>query len=209
MTLLYREVKVINLAMIWNSFMLYTTIIISKNVYSYAQSVGNLYRNYIEISNKVSSETIRKTSFIFKDFNNIRLNFYPNTTPIQEKWLEWFIGFTEGDGSIITSINAKQQRLRFVITQKENKILIHIRDVIGFGVVRHSKKGDYYRYIVEDNKNIIILCTLFNGNLVIPHRINQLSKWVQYLNLARPPAELVLILLLHFLVNVTILHVKL
>ena len=184
MALFYCEIEVINLAIIWNSFMLCNTIIWSKKVHSYAQSVGNLSCIAIKniITKKVSSETTRKTSFNFTSFHEIHSRFYPNMPIINVRWLEWFIGFTEGDGSIITSVNAKQNRLRFVITQKEEEVLLHIKEVIGFGHVRYFKNGDYYRYIVEDNLNTFILANLFNGNLVIPSRIIQLNKWIISIN---------------------------
>lgn len=84
--------------------------------------------------------------------------------------MTWFIGFAEGDGAIL-SFNG---RPTFVLTQKEGAILYHIQSVLGFGTVR--KTGYYYRYFVEDLKGVLLLCVLFNGNLVLPHRINQLAQ---------------------------------
>lgn len=184
MALQFCEELVINLAICWNSSKSWNTVNWSKNFHRWTQSAGNLYYIVIAkiITNKVSSETTRKTSFNFTSFHQIRSHFYTNLPIIENQWLEWFIGFTEGDGSIITSIKAKQPRLRFVITQKEKEILYHIQDILGFGYVRHIEKGNYYRYFVEDNKHIYILCHLFNGNLVIEHRKNQLEKWILFIN---------------------------
>jgi hypothetical protein len=98
---------------------------------------------------------------------------------ISDTWLQWFIGFTEGDGAILSYKGQPQ----FVITQKEGKILYEIQSVLGFGTVRYFPNGNgYYRYIVTDSKGILLLCLLFNGNLVLPHRVEQLSQWIIDLN---------------------------
>jgi hypothetical protein len=46
--------------------------------------------------------------------------------------LQWFIGFTEGDGLIFTD---KSGRISFFITQNESKILYQIKETLGFGKV--------------------------------------------------------------------------
>lgn len=186
MALLCRKTEVINLAMIWNSFTFCITLFSSKNILSNAYSVGNL-SSIVDCcqTKKDSSETIRKTSFQFHHFYRTYSRFYLNqdtSHKIDPDWLVWFIGFSEGDGSIITSINAKRKRIRFVITQKEKQILCHIQQTLGFGTVRYSINGNYYRYIVENNKDIYILATLFNRNLVLPYRNFQLYKWIETLN---------------------------
>jgi hypothetical protein len=72
---------------------------------------------------------------------------------------------------------------QFVITQKEGKILYEIQSVLGFGTVRYFSEGaGYYRYTVTDVKGILLLCLLFNGNLVLPYRVEQLGQWIIDLN---------------------------
>jgi hypothetical protein len=70
-----------------------------------------------------------------------------------------------------------------VITQKDSKALIEIKDTLGFGKVKDF--GKYSRFIVEDNKNCLLLYLLLNGNLVLEHRILQLFKW--YSSLIKAP----------------------
>jgi hypothetical protein len=41
---------------------------------------------------------------------------------------------------------------------------------------------EYYRFVVQDYKHILILALIFNGNLVLPNRLKQLSKWINVLN---------------------------
>lgn len=171
----YCEVGVINFVVCWNSFMLYSTLS-SKNLYSYTQSAGN-HSDY-QMS---SSETTRETSQIpnFSSFHSLykKLGF---TNSISDTWLSWFLGFTEGDGALLIS----NGRPRFILTQKESAILFHIANYLGFGTVCKFTTGKltFYRYIVEDFKGVLLLALIFNGNLAIPNRINQLAKWIDCIN---------------------------
>ncbi|BEJ18297.1 LAGLIDADG homing endonuclease (mitochondrion) [Cutaneotrichosporon spelunceum] len=127
-----------------------------------------------------SSETTRNTSFNLKNFHNHYIRNYKFILP-DNNWLIWFIGFVEGDGAIL----CKNGRPHFVLTQKEGAILYHIKEVLGFGHVKFylTSSGGYYRYIVSDVRSIKTLSLLFNGNLVLEHRINQLKKWYEIFSL--------------------------
>ncbi|KAJ1566190.1 NADH:ubiquinone dehydrogenase subunit 5 [Nowakowskiella sp. JEL0078] len=114
--------------------------------------------------------TLREDSFDFSALINTRL---ANIDPL---WLQWFIGFVEGDGSIITNGDGS---LSFVVTQAEKAILDHIQVTLGFGKVVFDYSNDCWRYIVSDLPSIYELALLFNGNLFLEHRINQLSSWVE------------------------------
>ena len=130
-----------------------------------------------------SSETIRKTTFFSFD------TFSPpsHIKKIDHSFLEWFIGFVEGDGSFIVSEKTEKSPLRlfFILTQKDIQVLHMIRTTLGFG--RVSKHGDYFRYIVADQSSLKRLIHLFNGNLVLEKTQNRFcrlgkqseSTWVQ------------------------------
>jgi hypothetical protein len=92
----------------------------------------------------------------------------------------WFIGFAEGDSSIVTFGG----RPRFVLTQKEKVILDHIQFILDFGIVKKFQSGNtvYYRYIVQDLIGVLLLCLLFNRNLCLQHCILQLSRWIIDIN---------------------------
>ena len=85
----------------------------------------------------------------------------------------------------------------FVLTQKESKILYHIKDTLKFGQVKEF--DGFYRYIVsarfpstfslsffflkekkskekEERCDIFLLMNLFNGNLHLVPRIDQLVE---------------------------------
>ena len=135
-----------------------------------------------EQDQKGSSETIRGNSydiflknygyFFNKDFNK------------DNDWLSWFIGFVEGDGAILVH----KARCQFVLTQKHDATLHEIRETLQIGVVRHfndnNGKRKFSRLIVSENKGIFLLYLLFNSNLVLESRRNQLHEWNITLNKA-------------------------
>jgi hypothetical protein len=174
-------------AICWNSLTLFGTLK-SKNPISYTQSAGNLslYSSIMNIKQS-ASETTRETSFDFVPFYLYYNTFFKkNGNQFSKDWLTWFIGFIEGDGAIQTYDNNK--RVRFVLTQKESAILYHIQNKFGLGKVKHfpqgisKNKNDFYRWIVDNPSEILLLAFLFNGNLAILHRIKQLNLWIQALN---------------------------
>ena len=143
----------------------------SKKHIGYAQSAGNL--SFLIKTDKSPSETTRETSFNYDKYRKISGN-----DKVTEDWLTWFIGFSEGDGAFLTG---KDNRLIFVLTQKETAILNHVHETLGIGRVRTY--GQYSRYRVDDKKGILILIALFNGNLVLDKRKAQLKNWLDVHNL--------------------------
>jgi len=125
--------------------------------------------------NKIgSSETIRKTTF---NFNEYAKNTVSHKSSINKDFLEWFIGFSEGDGSFIVS----KGRLFFIINQKEEKILHDIRTNLGFGKVSVYKS--YSRYIVADKTGVDRLISIFNGNLILSKTNTRFLHWLTARNL--------------------------
>lgn len=130
--------------------------------------------------NKIgSSETIRETTFNFIDQTSLRdvqQKIVSHKTFIKTSFLEWFIGFSEGDGNFIVS----KERLFFIINQKEEKVLYYIRANLGFGKV--SKYCNYSRYIVADRSSVDRLISIFNGNLVLSKTNAFFVLWLQARN---------------------------
>ena len=173
-------------AICWNGLVLIGTLN-GKNLISYTQSAGNLSLHPSKDNKQSASETTRKTSFNYLPFHlYYKTLFEKDAQHLSENWLTWFIGFVEGDGAIQTY--GKGKRVRFVLTQKESGILYYIQKMIGIGTVKHfpqgtsGNKNDFYRWIVDDPKHILLLAFLFNGNLAISNRIKQLNLWVEALN---------------------------
>nr|QCQ69106.1 LAGLIDADG endonuclease [Powellomyces hirtus] len=184
-----------NFTICWNGLVLLGTFY-SKNSISYTQSAGNSgpvegpqgpsatadrrAQGTHRGPQRSSSETTRGTSCNkFSEFRNLYAKL-GHTNFINDDWLYWFIGFTEGDGAIL-SYNGRPQ---FVITQKERNILAHIQRVLDFGSLSAiTQKGAiYYRFTVMDLKHILLLVLLFNGNLAITKSVQHLGRWVNDVN---------------------------
>jgi LAGLIDADG endonuclease len=95
---------------------------------------------------------------------------YPDKKKPPLEFLQWFIGFSEGEGSFIL---AKRGDLSFIISQSTSdvQVLNYIKDYLGFGrVIQQSVKQKTHRFIVQDIKNLYLICLIFNGNMVFPTR---------------------------------------
>ena len=120
------------------------------------------------------------TDFNFNIFYSKYEKFLPNTVIPSYKFLTWFIGFTEGDGSFV--INNRGD-LAFIITQStyDIKVLQYIQNTLGFGKVI-SQSITTSRYITQNKKEIDILISLFNGNVVFPSRQKKLKIFIAGFN---------------------------
>lgn len=134
-------------------------------------------------SNIGSSETTREAplnkEFHFDYYFN---NFKPKHIKLNNcLFLEWFIGFSEGDGSFTLS----NKRCYFSINQKDIKLLYKIKNNLGFGkVLKYTQnKKTYGRYIVQDQKNCQRLAHIFNGNLVLIKTNIRFKIWIKELNI--------------------------
>ena len=158
----------------WNK-----NIIIPNIRYILISLTYNIPASYDRNKNTYSkiSETLRESNFNFDLFRIAYLYYYKKEFKYNDEWLTWFIGFAEGDGAIMVH----NERLTFVITQKDPKVLKEINVALGLGVVKKFK--GFSRYIVSNNPDCFLIYLIFNGNLIIHHRINQLNKW--YITLLR------------------------
>lgn len=122
-----------------------------------------------------SSETTREAPLTNR-FGSFLFDFYlrpHHKKNLDSAFLEWFLGFTEGDGSFILRKDGSRQRLAFEIFQKDPKLLYKIRSTLGFGCVSSSE----WKYSVSDKKGLQRIASLFAGNLVLPKRRSQFQKW--------------------------------
>lgn len=149
----FNEFIIIHLRKYWNRTNQQETLF-----FNWIQMFSSLLKeNQIHFSwiNKGSSETTRETTFQFQ---------------------EWFIGFTEGDGSFVTSKN----RLFFIITQKEYQVLYFITQNLGFGKI--SQYNNYYRLIITKKDHIDQLISIFNGNLILEKTNHRFKHWLETYN---------------------------
>nr|YP_004927416.1 COX1-ai4 protein [Yarrowia galli]CCC29056.1 LAGLIDADG type class1 intron encoded endonuclease, COX1-ai4 protein [Yarrowia galli] len=102
-----------------------------------------------------------------------------------DDWLDWFMGFTEGDGNLYSSV--KYNKCSFTTTQKEITMLNHMNSVFNFGNVKlftskdkSLKENDilgYGRWTCYDKKYMFTLYLIFNNNLYLKNRNIQLQNW--------------------------------
>ena len=118
----------------------------------------------------------------FKPFLARYVAMYPNHKLPQLEFLQWFIGFAEGEGSFTI---AKRGDLYFVVTQstKDVNILNYIMTSLGFGkVIKQSVKSNTHRFIIQDRAHLALICSLFNGNMVFPTRASRFNTFLSALN---------------------------
>lgn len=99
------------------------------------------------------------------------------------KFIEWFIGFSEGDGSFI--INSTGY-LEFKITQSslDSQVLFKIKSTLGFGsVFKQDKNSNTHHYRVRRKEHILIIINIFNGNMLLNKTFLKFSEWVVAYNI--------------------------
>lgn len=139
-------------------------------------------------SNKIlqvgSSETTCKiTSFDFSEYSKVKPQHIKEFDNNYKRFLEWFIGFTEGNGSFYISQRAS---IGFNVTKSQDdiQILYKIRTTLGFGKIQikdepHRRVGVFY---VTGKENFTRLIHLFNGNLCSEYKVKEFEKWVNTYN---------------------------
>lgn len=126
-----------------------------------------------------SSETTRDITYNFNAYSYLLPQ---QKKKINRRFLEWFIGFTEGDGSFIVSKN----KVYFDITQSlsDIQVLYYIKRELGFGKIlirkeEHRNVGVFY---VSSKENFTRLIHIFNGNICTNYKKEQFKLWVHTYN---------------------------
>lgn len=102
---------------------------------------------------------------------------------LNDNFLSWFIGFTEGDGCFCLTGN--RGYLEFKITQSSSdaQVLFYIKKQLGFGSVSiQDKQNNTHHYRVRDKENLIKLINIFNGNLLTEKKNIQFKNWLECFN---------------------------
>lgn len=78
-----------------------------------------------------------------------------NLSHISIEFLQWFSGFTDGEGNFLISVNNNSIRFRFKISTHIDDIqaLYFIKNTLGIGQVNINNK-DYSVFIVQDFDNL-------------------------------------------------------
>ena len=193
---------IINITVCWNNLLIcifnteiYWILInilitfYSSNINILIQSARNLAIKNIKniiFYNKGSSETICNSTYdlFYKEYELYNKQNIVNITPY---FLDWFIGFIEGDGAILHRKNYDSQnnfineRNMLIIVQKDYKVLEYIKDTLLIGNINYvyddKKNIKHARYTVYDQNEIKLIYLILNGNLHLKKRIVQLNNW--------------------------------
>lgn len=122
-----------------------------------------------------------KNNFDFYEFERAyNKNLRDKQSLPSKEFLIWFIGFFEGDGSLIVS---KRGDLGIVVTQhtKDIQVLHMIQKNFGFGkVIKQGKTTS--RFVVQDKRGLFLLAHLLNGNLVTNTKLYNFKIFLSSLN---------------------------
>lgn len=126
----------------------------------------------------LSSQSINNNNI--SEFNE---NLYMLNNPVFEdnilnrynkNFLEWFIGFSEGDGSFIISKGGKNI-FTIHLHNVDLPLLYEIKTQLNMGNVYSYSKSAYF--FIKSKDEIKTLIEIFNGNLVLHKRKLQFDKW--------------------------------
>ena len=133
-----------------------------------------------ETSSSLGGVSSVNNKFDYSVFSEKYKSHLPNNKVPSENFLTWLVGFTEGEGSFIVN---NRGDLAFVITQAtvDKQILEFIQEILGFGKVI-AQSAITTRYVTQNKKEIDIIISLFNGNLILPKRQEKFDLFVKGFN---------------------------
>jgi len=122
-----------------------------------------------------SSETICETTFDFSDYQKVMPE---HKNKLDKEFLIYLIGFFEGDGSLL--MNSKRGSIEFTLDQHSNELafLNNLRTKLGYGKVIKLKTREMGRLFIGNERNLLRIIHLLNGNLSIPVRREQFNKFL-------------------------------
>ncbi len=172
-------VPALNLAICWKHF-LYNLIV--------SQSAGNLINyNSLEILREYTPEIICCSNIMLNPSNNSNNNY---------KFISYLTGLIEGDGTIIVPKTDRSSKGK--INYPSIQIAFHLKDLplalviqknLGTGSLIRKKGKNAYILYINDQKGILNLVRLLNGNMRTP-KINSLHKLIDWLNNKNPTLNL-------------------
>lgn len=129
--------------------------------------------------NSGTSETARDITFKFDNYLN---QIVTHKRKINKRFLEWFIGFTEGKGCFLVLNNKVYFDISVEI--EDIQVLYYIKKELGFGKIKINKnyEGSFASFYVTNLSNFYRLVTLFNGNLCTVNKKQEFKTWLEIFN---------------------------
>lgn len=84
----------------------------------------------------------------------------------REDFYTWFVGFSEGDGSLFNTKKGKDIRFEIWQSRADIKVLEYIQSELGFGkIIIPAHRPDMAIYIVSRDEDLAELARIFSGRL--------------------------------------------
>ena len=117
----------------------------------------------------------------YEDYYQLNSKCYGKIKQPSVAFLDWFVGFTEGDGSFI---KAKRGDLYFVLVQdsRDKQVLDFIQKELNTGKVIVQGKTTS-RYIIQDKLGLYLISLIFNGNIRTPGKLKSFNEFLKALNI--------------------------
>ena len=164
----------LNLAICWKHFL---------NILLESQSAGNLIDlNHLGILREYTPKIICCNSILLipNNSSNISNNNY--------KFISYFTGLIEGDGTIIVPKTERSSKgklnypsIQIVFHLKDLPLALVIQKNLGYGSLIRKKGVNAYVLYVNNNEGILKLVHLLNGNMRTP-KIYSLYNLIDWLN---------------------------
>jgi LAGLIDADG endonuclease len=118
----------------------------------------------------------------FDKYYEINSKCYGRKKQPSPEFLNWFIGFSEGDGCFT---KAKRGDLYFVITQdsRDKQVLDYIQKELNLGKVIVQGKTTS-RFIVQDKLGLYLISLIFKGNVRTPDKLISFNEFLKALNIS-------------------------
>lgn len=175
----------LNLAIWWKH-------LLNLNIVVESQSAGNLIDlNYLRILREYTPEIVCCNQILLNPSNS------SNTSNNKYKFISYLTGLIEGDGTIIVPFTDRSSKGK--LNYPSIQIAYHLKDLplalliqknLGYGSLIRKKGLNAYTYYVNDQKGILNLINLLNGNMKTP-KINSLYNLIDWLNNKNPQLNLI------------------
>lgn len=185
-------VPALNLANCWNNFIIFKLE---------SQSAGNLLDlNLLGIFREYTPKYICCSCIYLSNINSFKFfSTYLNEDSENNNYnfISYLTGLIEGDGSII--VPKIERSLKGKLNYPSIQIVFHLKDLplalliqkkLGFGSLIRKKGSNAYIFYVNDNKGILSLINLLNGNMKTP-KINSLYKLIDWINIKDPKLNII------------------
>lgn len=113
----------------------------------------------------------------------INTNNFQTKNPVQSNfnWIQWFVGFTDGEGNFHISLDSNKSLVRFrfkiALHVDDLAVLQNIQSKLGIGSARLESDGKTAVFVVQDLKQIknVIIPIFDNNNLLTAKVLDYLS----------------------------------